>query len=224
MPYNPSEHYIGGQLIGAGIQQFGQSVADTITKLDDSRKLDAYNDAIAQQALNSGKWTHEDYDKYVGSSRTQKTGMVAGLTADFVDKWKQSQADYREKIARANLYGAQAQGLTFNNQTTATGATNLQPVIGPDGKPVPGIGVARFATKGGGIRSQVVPVPQQGSPYVVGPNGELQIRTPKGTTRPPTQQELSALQQQGVMIPGAKMTEPLPESTDKTMKQRIGEF
>src|SRR5947207_15239784 len=209
MPYNPSEHYIGGQLIGAGIQQFGQSVADTITKLDDSRKLDAYNDAIAQQALNSGKWTHEDYDKYVGSSRTQKTGMVAGLTADFVDKWKQSQADYREKIARGNLYGAQAQGYRdLYPQTSATGTTNLQPVIGPDGKPVPGIGVARFATKGGGIRSQVVPVPQQGSPYVVGPNGELQIRTPKGTTRPPTQQELSALQQQGVTIPGAKITAP----------------
>jgi len=79
-------------------------------KAQEGQKLDAYNDMIVQNALASNEITHEDWQKYMGSSRNQKTGIAAGIAANFThnlakqkaaadEESRKAMAEYRTQLA-----------------------------------------------------------------------------------------------------------------------------
>jgi hypothetical protein len=183
--------YQGGSYLYGGLSNLGKGVsggiADAMQKFDENRRLESYNDTVVQHALNAGQITHEDFDKYRGMSRTQKTGFAAGIAANFLQDYKQEQlASSREqRLATAEERRQRAAALSWtpdeaareaarwtNNELIQVGPGRFQPVpygetAGAEGEPQvrpltdPSTGKAipgfGIVTKPGSKQFQVVP-------------------------------------------------------------------
>jgi hypothetical protein len=106
--YSPGVAPDTGQGVAAGISTLGSAVGGAIQKHEKDLQVDGYNDLIAQQALESGQITPEQYAKYNGMSRPNKTGFVAGINANAVNNWRQQQANIALTGGQAQKVGAEA--------------------------------------------------------------------------------------------------------------------
>jgi hypothetical protein len=115
MPFTVSPgSYQGGNFLFAGLSGAGKGVTDALDKLNENRKLDAYNDTVVQHALANGQISQEDYDKYVGSSRTRKTGIVAGIAANFIEDYRRQELAAQEEQRKATSELRAQQAAAFN--------------------------------------------------------------------------------------------------------------
>jgi hypothetical protein len=103
-------------------KDIGSAVQDVQSKIDEQRKMEAYNDEVVKHALNSGQIALEDYAKYRDMSRTGKTGFAAGLAANFMEDFRkeqldamkeQRQASSESRLASAELRRQQANAFNF---------------------------------------------------------------------------------------------------------------
>src|SRR5262245_37164570 len=106
--------YMGGQFLYGGLSTLGQSlgggIGKAIEQYQTNQKQDAYNDLIIQHALQNNLITHDDWQKYMGSSRTQKTGIAAGIAANVTSdiQRKQAAALEEQRLASAQYRTQQA--------------------------------------------------------------------------------------------------------------------
>jgi len=115
MPFNSGgQSYQGGSFLFQGLASAGKSVADAMEELNKDRKLDSYNDLVIQHAYQAGQIGLEDYNKYIGSSRTQKTGIAAGIAANFVEDVKRQQLDAAKEAQTALAEERSQRAATFN--------------------------------------------------------------------------------------------------------------
>lgn len=119
MPFNSGgQTYQGGNFLFQGLasagQGVGKGVADALDKIDQNRKLDSYNDEVVQHSFNAGQISHEDYDKYLGSSRTQKTGIAAGIAANFIEDVKREQLNSLQEQRQAQAEETRQKAAAFN--------------------------------------------------------------------------------------------------------------
>lgn len=112
MPYNPGVNFIGGQLMGQGINAAAHILSeDTLKALqryDETKKEAEFNDATVEQLK---KYVPaEQLQRYHTMSGSQKTGVamaaIRGATFDMQKELKDSQTG--EASARQNLLEAQA--------------------------------------------------------------------------------------------------------------------
>jgi len=180
MPYNPGQTYIGGQLIAGGLQNLGQGIQSAVEEIHKNQQLDAYNDYIAQQALNSQRITHEQYDKYLGLSRQQKTGFIAGINADLTDKWMRNAALTSEAFARGNVMKAQAKALFDLSAGGAGAAPVAHQVLNEKGEPTDQWVYQVPGAKPGSVRSVNFQSGGTEDVYSHDAQGNLLIKTAKG--------------------------------------------
>lgn len=97
MPYDPGISYHGDQYIAAGISKLGDVFSGAIDKTEDLRKRAALNDAVVSHALNNGRITQEEYNKYVEAAWGKKEGIANGIMANMHDDWQRQQFEAEEK-------------------------------------------------------------------------------------------------------------------------------
>lgn len=136
MPYNPGIEYRGDQYIAAGINKLGDVFSGAIDKTADLRKRAALNDSVVSHALNAGRISQEEYNKYIEAPWGKKEGIANGIMANMHDDWQRQQFEAEEKdkelqralqlqianIAHSGAGGGQDAGeLHLNPATTDAG-------------------------------------------------------------------------------------------------------
>jgi hypothetical protein len=109
MPFNVSpSSYIGGQLLASGIGNLGEGLAKGIgtgwESYQRAKEEQSANDIIIDYAVKNNLITPEEHTKYLEGSKSQKNGVVAGLTRTYaMDMQRQNaEAQRREMLARTN--------------------------------------------------------------------------------------------------------------------------
>lgn len=105
MPYEPGVQFIGGQLLGQGIMHAADSFAEAMKRREELQKQGAFNDAIVGHALQSGRITQDDWNKYQEMSWTKKQGYANGLAANIADDWARQKfaADQQDRAQQLAL-------------------------------------------------------------------------------------------------------------------------
>lgn len=109
--YNPSS-YVGGQLLAAGLQNFGQSIGSAIADYTKLQQQTAQSDAMMQYLSQTpgadGKpiLDPKAYERYMTHSAAQRAYVAGGMTAGmkFADAIRQSGIEDRLKLAQGNYY------------------------------------------------------------------------------------------------------------------------
>jgi hypothetical protein len=70
--------------------------------IEEMQARDAANQLIAHQALQAGEITRNQYDEFLAMPHAERTKFVAGISAGFVDKWKQGELSLRRVLAGMN--------------------------------------------------------------------------------------------------------------------------
>jgi hypothetical protein len=89
---------------------------------------DAFNQRVLDEALQNNRITHEEYDKAIGMSRNQRTGVVAGIQANLHDQWQKNLDANRQALANVNTALAQAEYYRMGGR----GGGGTQRVYSPD--------------------------------------------------------------------------------------------
>jgi len=104
MPYAPGITYDYRPLF-QGIAGAGQSIGNAIQQIGQDQSLDAYNQMIADKALQSGQITRDEHNKFMGMGRKQRTGFAAGLMSNYVQSIGNN---WQTRMAAANVNAAMA--------------------------------------------------------------------------------------------------------------------
>jgi hypothetical protein len=106
--------YQGGNFLFQGLSGLGQAIGGgagkALEQYQQNQKLDTFNEAVMRSAVDAGEASEDDWQKFMASSRTQKTHMAANLAASFTHK--QQQAKLAEDVAQT----AAAQAQTASSQ------------------------------------------------------------------------------------------------------------
>jgi hypothetical protein len=251
MPIYPAQYSPGVEPdyrgLGASIAGLGGNLAGAYEKHKELLKTDASNQFLASQAIQSGQIPPEALGfptgatpspaemlaKYQGMNRNAQNGIIAGITQNYIGNLLKQQADIREMNLRGNLYGARNRySSALADQITsaaaaggggAGGQVQIQPLIGPDQKPVPGFGVAHLpGTRPGTWRTQIVPLKQsQGVTTVQDPNTKLWHYERDGKPYFLPQQEVEQAQMFDTM---KKQPPPTPSWYDQNIVPHLPSF
>lgn len=130
MPYAPGVAYRGDQYLFQGIaglgKDVGQGLQQGIDEAEKLRKQAALNDTMVQHALDTGRMSIDDYNKYTQASWTKKQGIANGVMANIHDDWQRAQfaAEERDKRLQREL------SLTIAQMAHAPSKMAFQPIYG----------------------------------------------------------------------------------------------
>jgi len=187
MPFtvNPAA-YQGGQFLFSGMQGLGTGIGEAIKTIGDNQKLGAYNDFIVNTAFANGEISHDELAKYQQGSLNQKTGIAAGIAANFAHRLQleqiNAQAEQRQAMAQYRAAEAARQS-ALEAQSKSAAAWAFKPiwsnetkprqlgVYGPDGTPhfFPGVDVKAMGGGAANTNAQYDPVTR--TYYYIDANG-----------------------------------------------------
>lgn len=127
MPFNPQATYIGGQLIGQGIQSAGASIGDALKQYEEDKAKVGMADMVMDYAKTQpGAISPEALQRYHQANAKEKAFIAMGAQSNLASMFAQQQREsqQRENVAHANYYIAQAQK---DMATAATGPGGTAP-------------------------------------------------------------------------------------------------
>jgi hypothetical protein len=129
--YSPGISYIGPQLWASALSRFGGDIGDALNKTEEIRKQNALNDPIMQHALEQGRITQEEFNKYQQANFTTKAAMANGIMANVNDEWKRAQfaAEEQDKAMQRAL------SLQIAQMAHDPGPMAYQPIYGQAPEP-----------------------------------------------------------------------------------------
>lgn len=151
--YAPGITYQTGQL-GAAIGDVADNLQKAFGRTEEIRKQNALNDPLMEHALETGRITQEQYNKYHEANFTTKAALANGVMANVHEDW-QRQMFQKEEEDKAMQ---RALSLKIAEMAHAPSPMAFKPIFGPP----PDAGDQAYAERGLDVTPTGAPVPTQG--------------------------------------------------------------